>query len=95
MKMFYFRKQQKKIADLKKDIRRLSEKLKEKDSLLTGFVDVASVQAKRIACLNTNVIIQYTVLWDPSTLPQPALQPRWPQLRFQLPPEGLPTHRWA
>ncbi|XP_030290867.1 uncharacterized protein LOC115592365 [Sparus aurata] len=53
----------KKIADLKEDIRRLSNELKKKDSLLSSFMEVASEQSKQITSLNTT--IQDTVKWDP------------------------------
>uniref|UniRef100_A0A7N6AHW4 SGNH hydrolase-type esterase domain-containing protein n=1 Tax=Anabas testudineus TaxID=64144 RepID=A0A7N6AHW4_ANATE len=43
----------KKIADLKEDIRRLSDELRQKESLLTSVVDVASEQSKRIFSLTT------------------------------------------
>ena len=63
------KKANKKITDLKEDIRRLSGKFKKKDSLLTSFMDVDTGQSKRIATLNTD--IQDTVLWDLSTCPRP------------------------
>ncbi|KAF3856825.1 hypothetical protein F7725_017548 [Dissostichus mawsoni] len=50
------------ITDLKKDIRRLSDELKEKDSLVSSLMEVASVHAT----------IHDTVLWDPSTCPRPS-----------------------
>ena len=53
----------KKIADLKEDIRRLSDELKMKDSLLSSFMEGVSKQSKQITSLNTT--IQDTVKWDP------------------------------
>ena len=49
----------KKIADLKEDIRRLSDELKKKDSLLSSFMEVASEQSKQIT--SPNKIFQDTV----------------------------------
>ena len=57
------KKANKKIADLNEDIRRLSDELKKKDSLLSSFKEVASEQSKQITSLNTT--IQDTVKWDP------------------------------
>ena len=45
----------KKIADLKEDIRRLSDELKKKDSLLSSFMEVASEQSKQMTSLNTTI----------------------------------------
>ena len=45
----------KKIADLKEDIRRLSDELKKKDSLLSSFMEVASEQSKQITSLNATI----------------------------------------
>ena len=42
----------KKIADLKEDIRRLSDEQKKKDSLLSRFMEVASEQCKQITSFN-------------------------------------------
>ena len=42
----------KKIADLKEDIRRLSDELLRKDSLLSSFMDVAHGQSKQPASLS-------------------------------------------
>eukprot|EP00064_Thunnus_orientalis_P001318 superscaffoldBa00000090_g1321 len=60
----------KKIADLKGDIQRLSDELQKKDSLLCSFTDVATGQSKQIA--NLSAAIQDTVLWDPSTCTRPS-----------------------
>ncbi|CAK6969735.1 uncharacterized protein LOC115592365 [Scomber scombrus] len=54
--------------DLKEDIRRLSDELQNKGSLLSNFMDVASVQSKEIALLST--ILRDTVAWDPASGPQ-------------------------
>ncbi|KAF3851892.1 hypothetical protein F7725_005247 [Dissostichus mawsoni] len=48
------------ITDLKEDIRRLSDELKEK-TLVSGLMEVASMQSKQLATIHD------TVLWDPST----------------------------
>lgn len=53
----------KKMADLKEDIRRLSDKVKEKDSLLTSGFDVAFEQNKLIA--SVSAALQDTALWEP------------------------------
>ncbi|KAL3043335.1 hypothetical protein OYC64_003244 [Pagothenia borchgrevinki] len=58
------------ITDLKKDIRRLSDELKEKDSLVSGLMKVASVQSKQLVSFSAT--IHDTVLWDPSTCPRPS-----------------------
>ncbi|KAF3832164.1 hypothetical protein F7725_025829 [Dissostichus mawsoni] len=58
------------ITDLKKDIRRLSDELKEKDSLVSSLMEVASVQSKQLVSFSAT--IHDTVLWDPSTCPRPS-----------------------
>uniref|UniRef100_A0A671UXC8 SGNH hydrolase-type esterase domain-containing protein n=1 Tax=Sparus aurata TaxID=8175 RepID=A0A671UXC8_SPAAU len=58
----------KKISDLKNDIQRLSDELQKKESPLSNFMDVASVQSKEIASLSA--ILRDTVAWDPATGPQ-------------------------
>lgn len=60
----------KKIADLKEDIRRLSDKLGKKDSLLSSFMEVASSQFKRIASLTTT--LHDTIPWDPAAGSRPS-----------------------
>ncbi|KAI4802865.1 hypothetical protein KUCAC02_006436 [Chaenocephalus aceratus] len=60
----------KQITDLKEDIRRLSDKLKEKESLVSGLMEVASVQSKQLASFSATT--HDTVLWDPSTCPRPS-----------------------
>ncbi|KAF3845871.1 hypothetical protein F7725_002949 [Dissostichus mawsoni] len=60
----------KQITDLKEDIRRLSDELKEKDSLVSSLMEVASVQSKQLASFSAT--IHDTVLWDPSTCPRPS-----------------------
>lgn len=60
----------KKIADLKEDIRRLSDELLRKDSLLSSFMDVAHGQSKQLASLSA--ALQDTVAWDPATCPRPS-----------------------
>uniref|UniRef100_A0A3Q1HT76 SGNH hydrolase-type esterase domain-containing protein n=1 Tax=Anabas testudineus TaxID=64144 RepID=A0A3Q1HT76_ANATE len=52
-------------------IRRLSDELRQKESLLTSVVDVASEQSKRIFSLTT--ALQDTAPWDPSSCPRPSL----------------------
>lgn len=64
------KKANKKIADLKDDIRRLSHELRKKDSLLSSYMDVAASQSKKLASLS--VALQDTVAWDPSICPQPS-----------------------
>ncbi|KAE8280181.1 hypothetical protein D5F01_LYC22323 [Larimichthys crocea] len=60
----------KKIAYLKDDIRRLSDELLKKDSLLSSFMDVALQQSKKLASLSTT--LHDTVVWDPATCPRPS-----------------------
>ncbi|KAE8289518.1 hypothetical protein D5F01_LYC11220 [Larimichthys crocea] len=60
----------KKIADLKDDIRRLSDELLKKDSLLSSFMDVALQQSKKLASLSTT--LHDKVAWDPTTCPWPS-----------------------
>ncbi|KAI4811408.1 hypothetical protein KUCAC02_014318 [Chaenocephalus aceratus] len=60
----------KQITDLKEDIRRLSDKLKEKESLVSSLMEVASVQSKQLASFIAT--IHDTVLWDPSSCPRPS-----------------------
>ena len=57
----------KQITDHKEGIRRLSDKLKEKESLVSGLMEIASVQSKQLASFSAT--IHDTVLWDPSTCP--------------------------
>lgn len=59
-----------KITDLQEEIRRLSDELLVKKSLLANIMDVATGQSKRIASLSA--ALQDTVLWDPSTDPRQA-----------------------
>ncbi|KAL7403184.1 hypothetical protein ABVT39_025977 [Epinephelus coioides] len=63
------KKANKKISDLKDDIRRLSHELRKKDSLLSSYMDVAASQSIKLASLS--VALQDTVAWDPSICPQP------------------------
>ena len=61
------------ITDLKEDIRRLSDELKKKDTLLTSYMDAAAGQSSRLATLGaTLTALQDTVPWDSSSLPQPS-----------------------
>ncbi|CAL8269641.1 unnamed protein product [Arctogadus glacialis] len=64
------KKANKKIADLLEDIRRLSDELRKKETLLTGFVEVASSQSRRLASMSDAT--QDTILWDPSVDPRRA-----------------------
>ena len=65
------KKANKKIADLLEDIRRLSDELRKKETPLTGFVEVASSQSRRLASIIGAT--QDTILWDPSVDPGPKL----------------------
>ena len=58
----------KKISDLKDDIRRLSDELQKKESLLSSFMDIASVQSGEIASLSA--VLRDTVAWDPAADPR-------------------------
>ena len=58
----------KKVSDLKDDIRWFSDELQKKESLQSNFVDVASVQSKEITSLSA--ILWDTVVWNPATGPQ-------------------------
>nr|XP_033502105.1 uncharacterized protein LOC117269286 [Epinephelus lanceolatus] len=69
-KILLKKKANKKIADLKDDIRRLSHELRKKDSLLFSYMDVAASQSIKLASLS--VALQDTVAWDPSICPQPS-----------------------
>ncbi|KAL7407287.1 hypothetical protein ABVT39_006245 [Epinephelus coioides] len=64
------RKANKTITDLKEDIRRLSDELKNKESLLASCLDMAHEQSLRIVSLTT--ALQDTAPWDPSTCPRPS-----------------------
>ncbi|CAL8295906.1 unnamed protein product [Merluccius merluccius] len=57
-------------ADLEDDIRRLSNELRKKDSLLSSYFDVAASQSVKLASLST--ALQDTVGWHPSICPQPS-----------------------
>ncbi|KAL7390780.1 hypothetical protein ABVT39_027641 [Epinephelus coioides] len=69
----------KKISDLKEDIRRLSGELNIKSSMLTALQEVAHEQSLQIASLTA--ALQDTVHWNPSTWPPPSssstLSCRW------------------
>ena len=58
----------KNISDLKDDIRRLSDELQKKESLLSSFMDIASVQSGEIASLSA--VLRDTVAWDPAADPR-------------------------
>ncbi|CAK6982121.1 hypothetical protein D5F01_LYC22323 [Scomber scombrus] len=60
----------KKIADLREDIHRLSDELKNKQALLTSVLNLAPEQSVRIASLTTT--LQDTIPWNPSTCLQPS-----------------------
>ncbi|XP_073328899.1 uncharacterized protein [Pagrus major] len=59
----------KQITDLKEDIRRLSEELQDKQTMLTSCLDLAHEQSMHIASLKA--ALQDTVPWDTSTCPRP------------------------
>ncbi|CAL8387984.1 unnamed protein product [Boreogadus saida] len=75
-----------KIANLKKDIRRLSDELRNKESLLASVMDLAADQHKQIASLSA--AFQDTVVWDPltstchrpSSCSTPNRQPSWTEV---------------
>ncbi|CAL8270215.1 unnamed protein product [Arctogadus glacialis] len=75
-----------KIANLKKDIRRLSDELRNKESLLASVMDLAADQNKQIASLSA--AFQDTVVWDPltstchrpSSCSTPNRQPSWTEV---------------
>ncbi|CAK6968209.1 PREDICTED: allantoinase-like [Scomber scombrus] len=77
------RKANKKIAELKEDIHRLSNELKKKDSLLSSFMEVASGQSKQLASFN--VPLQDTAVWDPSACPRLSCSTRLLTMRLHLP----------
>lgn len=58
------------ITDLELQVRRLSDELKKKESIITKLMDVASEQHKKIASLNSTLLD--TVIWDPHTSPSPS-----------------------
>lgn len=60
------KKANKQIADLKEDIRRLSDELQKKNSLSSSYMDLASEQSKQISSLG--LAAQDTALWDPPHL---------------------------
>ena len=80
-KISFFKNANKEIADLKEDIRRLSEDLKTKDALLTACMDVAHNQSLRISSFSA--AFQDTALWDPtasqhlSSCLTPVIKPPW------------------
>lgn len=59
-----------KIIYLEKQIKRLSDQLREKQVIINKLMDVASGQHKRIASLNHTLLD--TVIWDPHTCPSPS-----------------------
>ena len=59
------RKAEKHITHLKDNIRRLSDELRKKDSLLTDFIDTAATQSRIISSKNS--AFADTILWDPSS----------------------------
>ena len=89
-----------KIANLKKDIRQLSDELRNKESLLASVMDLAADQSKQIASLSA--AFQDTVVWDPltstchrpSSCSTPNRQPSWTEVVIRgckSGPEGAPT----
>ncbi|CAL8378187.1 unnamed protein product [Boreogadus saida] len=89
-----------KIANLKKDIRRLSDELRNKESLLASVMDLAADQSKQIASLSA--AFQDTVVWDPltstchrpSSCSTPNRQPSWTEVVVRgckSGPDGAPT----
>ncbi|CAG5867198.1 unnamed protein product [Menidia menidia] len=54
------------ITHLKADIRRLSDELRKKESLLTDFIDTAAMQSKIISTMDS--AMADTTLWDPPSL---------------------------
>ena len=72
------KKANKKISDLKEDIRRLSDALQNKDSLLSSYASrvpllssfMAAEHSKKLA--SQSAALQDTVLWDPLTCPRPS-----------------------
>ncbi|CAL8338325.1 unnamed protein product [Boreogadus saida] len=88
------------IANLKKDIRRLSDELHNKESLLASVMDLAADQSKQIASLSA--AFQDTVVWDPltstchrpSSCSTPNRQPSWTEVVIRgckSGPDGAPT----
>ena len=71
----------KRIADLKEDIRQLSAELRKKDKLLSSYIEVAVGQSSRLASLGA---LQDTVPWDSSTCPHPScstpIERRWTEV---------------
>ncbi|CAL8234635.1 unnamed protein product [Arctogadus glacialis] len=65
MKKLGSKKPQKPIPRPMKDIRQLSDELRNKESLLASFMDLAADQKKQIASLSA--AFQDTVVWDPLT----------------------------
>ncbi|CAL8384512.1 unnamed protein product [Gadus morhua 'NCC'] len=89
-----------KIANLKKDIRQLSDELRNKESLLASVMDLAADQSKQIASLSA--AFQDTVVWDPltstchrpSSCSPPNRQSSWTEVVIRgckSGPEGAPT----
>ncbi|KAL7395784.1 hypothetical protein ABVT39_023309 [Epinephelus coioides] len=64
------KKANKKIADLKEDIRRLSGELNDKSSMLTALQEVAHEQLLQIA--SVTAALQVMMHWDPSAWPPPS-----------------------
>ena len=71
------RKANKKIADLLEDIRRLSEELRKKETLLTGFME----ESRRLMSMSAAKQIQMRRRW---TQPQPLHLQLQPLLRLQF-----------
>ncbi|KAK7918658.1 hypothetical protein WMY93_009942 [Mugilogobius chulae] len=94
------------VADLELIVKKLSEDLKEKESLLDNFMEVAYKQSQHISTLTT---LQDTAVWDPTSLPGPSSstphnRPSWDdvtlihwRLTSLLPSPALllPVHRAA
>ncbi|CAG5867197.1 unnamed protein product [Menidia menidia] len=60
------RKAERYITHLKADIRRHSDDLRKKESLLTDFIDTAATQSKIISTMDS--AMADTILWDPPSL---------------------------
>ena len=71
----------KQITDLKKEIQKLTDKLRTKESLLSGFINVAAGQSKRLAAFTSS--LQDTVAWDPSKCSTPQSSWSVVQIRGQ------------
>ncbi|KAK7878736.1 hypothetical protein WMY93_030975 [Mugilogobius chulae] len=61
--------QNQRLADLESTVKRLSEDLIQKQTLLEHFMDIAAKQSQQISSLSA---LQDTAVWDPLSCPRPS-----------------------